>query len=203
MALYAPYMTSATLSERKRLAVQRELTAIALRLFLEEGYEATTVERIAEEAAISRRTFFRYFGSKEDLVVGKWDLIGRDIVERLASRPPQEGGWVALRRAFDVVVDHYADSDRYTQSRALDAVVTSSATLSAAYFARVDAIERRAAAVLNERGNYRDNDPIPRAMAGAASACLHSAMEAALDTQPKKFGKVLDDIMTALAPAGL
>lgn len=196
-------MTIATLSERKRLAVQRELTSIALRLFLEEGYEATTVDRIAEEAAISRRTFFRYFGSKEDLVVGKWDLIGTDIIERLASRPPQESDWLALRRAFDVVVDHYADPDRYTQSRALDAVVASSGTLSAAYFARVDAIERHAADVLRERGSHPANDPIPRAVAGAASACLRSAMESALDTQPKKFGKALDDIMAALAPQGL
>ncbi|SKG69000.1 transcriptional regulator [Mycobacteroides abscessus subsp. bolletii] len=196
-------MPATTLLERKRLAVQRELTQIALRLFLDEGYEATTVDRIAEEAGISRRTFFRYFGSKEDLVVGKWDLIGFDIVERLSARPPQENDWCALRRAFDVVVEHYSDPDRQIQSHALDAVVASSPALSAAYLSRVDGIERRVTEVLRERGQRLCDDPLPRALAGAASACLHSAMEATLGTQPERLADVLDAVMAALTPSGL
>lgn len=194
-------MPAVSLSERKRSAIQRELTATALKLFLTSGYEETTVDTIAAEAGMSRRTFFRYFASKEDLVVGKWDLIGSDVVERLSERPRTENDWEALRRAFDVVVDHYADPERRAQSVALDAVVASSAALSAAYLARIDAIEQRAAEILRTRGRRKAGDPVPLALAGAASACLHSAMKATLGTQPERLEKTLDSVMSALTPS--
>src|SRR5947207_9052307 len=57
--------------ERKRTRMKVMLQTEALRLFAEKGYEQTTVEDIADAAAISPRTFFRYFPAKEDVVV--WD----------------------------------------------------------------------------------------------------------------------------------
>jgi AcrR family transcriptional regulator len=58
---------------------------------------------------MSRRTFFRYFASREGLVLGKYEIVGDRLAEALAARPHDEPIWVSLRRAFDVVVDYFAD----------------------------------------------------------------------------------------------
>ena len=60
----------------------------ALRLFAEKGYADTTVEEIADAAAISPRTYFRYFPSKEDVVL--WDEYDPQVGELLAERPGDE-----------------------------------------------------------------------------------------------------------------
>jgi AcrR family transcriptional regulator len=60
----------------------------ALRLFTEQGYAQTTVEEIADAAAISPRTFFRYFPTKEDVVL--WDEYDPRVGELLAARPHDE-----------------------------------------------------------------------------------------------------------------
>jgi AcrR family transcriptional regulator len=80
--------TSYDLRERKRTRTRLMIQAEALRLFAEKGYENTTVEEIAYAAAISPRTFFRYFPTKEDAVLwDEYDPIARDLV---AARPDDE-----------------------------------------------------------------------------------------------------------------
>jgi AcrR family transcriptional regulator len=63
-----------------------------------------TVEQIAAATGLSRRSFHRYFSSKED-VLGQWFVeMGQQIAAALAARPPEERPWLALRRAFDDLV---------------------------------------------------------------------------------------------------
>ncbi|MET8981442.1 TetR family transcriptional regulator [Streptomyces sp. NPDC004539] len=92
-----------SLRERTRAAMRAEVSEVAFRLFAEQGFENTTVEQIAAEAGLSRATFFRYFGTKEEVVLGRIVEFGREIAAALAARPGNEGPWEALRRAFDVV----------------------------------------------------------------------------------------------------
>jgi AcrR family transcriptional regulator len=58
----------ATLADRKRQVARDHIEQTALRLFVQRGFEATTIADIAEAAGISTRTFFRYFATKEDVV---------------------------------------------------------------------------------------------------------------------------------------
>lgn len=62
-----------------------ELERVALELFDRDGFDSTTVEQIAEAAGISRRTFFRYYASKNDLVWGEFDLGLRAMEDHLTA----------------------------------------------------------------------------------------------------------------------
>ncbi|HEU5127542.1 MAG TPA: TetR family transcriptional regulator [Glycomyces sp.] len=88
------------LRERTRRAVRSEIAATAMRLFAEQGFEATTVDQIAAAAGISRRSFFHYFGTKEDLVLGDTAGLGESIRDVLEARPAEESAWSALRAAL-------------------------------------------------------------------------------------------------------
>jgi AcrR family transcriptional regulator len=76
------------LRERKRTRTRLMIQTEALRLFAENGYAQTTVEEIAEAAAISPRTFFRYFPNKEDVLL--WDEYDPLALDLLALRPDDE-----------------------------------------------------------------------------------------------------------------
>jgi mycofactocin system transcriptional regulator len=71
---------------------------IALELFRERGFDETPVEEIAAAAGISRRTFFRYFGSKNDIVFANFDLLLQELEQWLSSQPDD-------RPMFDVIAD--------------------------------------------------------------------------------------------------
>lgn len=57
--------------------MRAEIAAVAVRLFQEQGFEKTTVDQIAAEAGLSRTSFFRYFATKEDVVLGHLEELGR------------------------------------------------------------------------------------------------------------------------------
>lgn len=109
------------LRERTRRAVQAEIGAAALRLFLQQGFEATTMEQIANEAGVSRRSLFRYFGTKEDIVLGDHAEQGRMVRAALEARPPDEPPWEALRAALKTLVEDlaYSPEDFLTIARML------------------------------------------------------------------------------------
>ncbi len=86
------------LRERKKEQTRRRIAAAALRLFAERGFDAVTVNEIAEAAEVSKVTLFAYFPTKESLVlhgIGEEDLAG--IV---AGRPPDRSPLDALRASF-------------------------------------------------------------------------------------------------------
>jgi mycofactocin system transcriptional regulator len=71
---------------RPPVTSRAELERVALELFNERGFDATTVEDIATAAGVSRRTFFRYFASKNDVVWGDFDALLRAMEEWLDAR---------------------------------------------------------------------------------------------------------------------
>ncbi|MFF2066292.1 TetR/AcrR family transcriptional regulator [Streptomyces sp. NPDC058200] len=83
------------LRERKKLKTRSAIRRATYRLISEQGYEATTVEQIAEAAEVSPSTVFRYFPAKEDIVLT--DEYGPVMVSVLRSRPAAEPPLAALR----------------------------------------------------------------------------------------------------------
>jgi len=95
-------MSSPGLRERKKQKTRWSIQEHALRLFQEQGYEQTTVDQIAAAAEISPSTFFRYFKTKEDVVIeDEYDpLLLKLIAEEPADRPPLAALRHVLRTAF-------------------------------------------------------------------------------------------------------
>ncbi|MFG6444140.1 TetR/AcrR family transcriptional regulator [Microbacterium sp. P07] len=92
-----------TLWQRSRQAAYAEITRVAMELFLHQGFEQTTIEQIASTAGISRRSFFRYFGTKEDIVLGDLASQGELVRDALEQVPSTVGPWEALRQALHAV----------------------------------------------------------------------------------------------------
>jgi len=98
-----------TLRRRNRLAAMRSVQTTAVTLFESGGFEATTVEDIARVCGVSASTIYRYFCTKEGLVL--WDerdeMVDSELATRLASQPPHE----AFRDAVAVAFGGREDSD--------------------------------------------------------------------------------------------
>jgi AcrR family transcriptional regulator len=90
-----------------RAAVRAELAQMAFDLFRREGFDQVTINDLAAAAGVSRSTFLRYFGSKEEAVLSVLDAYGDQIADALRARPGDEDDWMALRRALDALVDYY------------------------------------------------------------------------------------------------
>ncbi|WP_246088858.1 TetR/AcrR family transcriptional regulator [Phreatobacter stygius] len=76
--------------ERKRRQTRERISEAAMTLFLERGFEATTVDDIAAAADVSKRSFFDYFATKEDVVFAWQDNFGTALAAAVAARPPGE-----------------------------------------------------------------------------------------------------------------
>src|SRR2546430_1143928 len=94
------------LRERKKARTRASIREHALRLFREQGYQHTTVEQIAEAAEVSPSTFFRYFPTKEDVVLQ--DDMDIRMLEALRRQPPGLAPLAAFRAAVRQVVAAYS-----------------------------------------------------------------------------------------------
>lgn len=88
------------LRARKRQETREKLTRAAMALFLERGFEATTLDDIVAAADISRRTFFHYFASKEDVVFAWQEEASAALIAAVAARPAGESMLAAAENAI-------------------------------------------------------------------------------------------------------
>lgn len=111
------------LRSRKKAKTRMMIEDAALRLFADQGYEATTVEQIAAEVEISTTTFFRYFPSKADVVLCHQDANMPLLREVILAHPPGDSDLSAVQHAINEV--WVPNADPLHSQRAGLAVATS------------------------------------------------------------------------------
>src|SRR6266536_1861467 len=183
-------------------AARGELAQLAVDLFVEKGYDETTIDDLAAAAGMSKRTLFRYFASKEELVMGKYEVLGEQLAEDLAARPAGEPIWVSLRQVFGRVVEYSESEARGTASVAMEKIVRDHPALNASYLERVSRIQELVLDEVRTRTGRSDPaDPRTAAIVGAAFSCLIAAWTTWLTTnQAQPFGDLLDQAMDTIQP---
>ena len=113
----SPRSTRNGLRHRKKEATRQTLVDAALLLFTQKGFGATSVDEIAAAAAVSRSTFFRYFGSKEAVLFAEGDARGEALVRLIAQRPGHESPFVAFEESLIGLLD-LAEAGEHERQRA-------------------------------------------------------------------------------------
>src|SRR6185503_17859702 len=104
-------------STEGRAEVRRDLVAAAVRLFTERGYDETTIDDIAVAAGVGRRTFFRYFRSKEDAISPDHETALARVAEVFTTAHPDEPTTSLVLRAGETVFDLYTEDPELSVRR--------------------------------------------------------------------------------------
>jgi len=162
------------LRELKRQRTTAAIQAAGLRLFAEQGYERTTCEQIAVAAEVSPATFFRYFPTKEDVVL--LDDYDQLLVTLTRSRPATEAPIRAVRRALAAALTTLDGADLQTVRERLQLALSVPA-LRARRSEQTRATEAVLAAELAPRMGAAPDDVEVRAVAAAIVASLVVGVE--------------------------
>ena len=162
----------AGLRERKKEHVRSTIQQVALRLFLEQGYEETTVDQIAAAAEVSPATVYRYFMSKEDLVItDDYDPI---FIASLLERPPGEPLIESVRAVMIGVLVKYMERDRELLL-ARHQLRRKTATLQAAFLEEQERSLELFSALVARHVRRPADDPDVRIACGALVGALQEA----------------------------
>jgi TetR/AcrR family transcriptional regulator, regulator of mycofactocin system len=175
----------------------RELELISLRLFTEVGFEDTTVERIAAEAGVSRRTFFRYFESKADVLWHAFDGEIRALRAAFAAVPDDLPMMDAIRRVV-VGANRYRAED-VAELRTRMNLISSVPALQASAAHHYDAWERAVSEFAAARLGRPADSLFPLAVGRATLAVCRAAYDRWVDQADADLTVYLDQALRALA----
>ncbi|HEX9587457.1 MAG TPA: TetR family transcriptional regulator [Bradyrhizobium sp.] len=139
------------LRERKRQQTRERLTRVAMALFLERGFEATTLDDIAAAADISRRSFFHYFASKEDVVFTWQEESTAALIAAVAARPANESMLTAAENAISAMVRQLEPGEAMAMAR----LKRDNPALQARDQVKYEKLERALAEALGKRAGHK------------------------------------------------
>jgi len=163
------------LRERKKAETRAALQDAALRLAARDGVDKVSIEAIADAADVSPRTFFNYFSSKEDAILGGAPSDPSPLADYLRARPESEAPLEALRAALRDSVERLEDDpDRWVLRRQL---AQRHPELASRYAARLAQVEQDLVIEIARRLDLDpDLDLYPGTVVGAAMAAVRVAM---------------------------
>lgn len=190
-----------TLAQRKRQLVADELTGAALKLLASKGFDAVTVDEIVATAGVSKRTFFRYFASKEDVVVQFLADMGADMRAELAGRPSEESLSAALRHT--VLVSVNACAGHSEQALRVVQLILGTPALRARFLERqAQWRDELAAEVADRLGLAPATDLFPQLAAGVALTAFDTVLQRWSDSDgAEDAGGLTDRAFAIIAPA--
>jgi mycofactocin system transcriptional regulator len=195
----SPAVSGAGHPGRRRATSRAELEQTAFTLFTARGFDATTVDEIAAAAGIGRRTFFRYFPSKNDIPWGAFEDELERMRVRLKACPPEVPLMDAIRVAL-IDFNRVAPAQVPLHRRRMELILRVP-TLLAHSTLRFTAWREVVAEFVAERTGRRPDDLAPQAIAHAVLGVAIAAYEHWLDDPGADLGTLLDDAMRQLAGA--
>lgn len=178
----------------------RELEVAALRLFGEQGFHETTVDQIAAAAGVSRRTFFRYYDAKADVLWNEFDTEVETIRSLLAEMPADLPVLEAVRRAV-LAANHYR-ADDVPELRRRMTLLSTVPDLAASAAVHYDAWERAVSAFVARRSGQPEESLYPLVVGRAVLAACRAAYDRWSARADADLTVYLDAALRALA-AGL
>jgi AcrR family transcriptional regulator len=183
------------LRERKKAKTRAAIQEHALRLFQEQGYDATTVEQIAEAAEVSPSTFFRYFPTKEDVVL--YDDLDPLMIVAFEAQPPELTTIQAMRNAMLALFTSIPAGEmakQWERGRLILAVPE----LRMRFWDQVADSLQLFARMVAKRVGRRADDPEVLTFAGAVVGALLAAMFANMDKLEENYVGLLDSTLAYL-----
>jgi mycofactocin system transcriptional regulator len=184
---------------RRRVTSRAELEQAAFALFAARGFDATTVDEIAAAAGIGRRTFFRYFPSKNDVPWGAFEDELDRMRARLRACPPQVPLMDAIRLAL-IDFNQVPLAQVPLHRRRMELILRVPALLAHSTL-RFTAWREVIAQFAAERTGLRPDDLAPQTIAHAVLGVSVAAYEHWLDDPAADLGLLLDSAMTQLGGA--
>jgi AcrR family transcriptional regulator len=186
------------LRQRKRQQTRARLTRAAMTLFLERGFEATTIDDIAAAAEVSRRSFFHYFASKEDVVTAWQENAASALVDEVVARPADESMLTAAENAIAAVIKRLDPAEAAAMSR----LKRDNPALQVRDQLKYETIERALAEGLARRGRTKSDRLNARLVAMIATGAMRVGGESWLGEgtreKPEAFVKRTFDAIRAI-----
>jgi DHA2 family multidrug resistance protein-like MFS transporter len=178
-----------SLRERKKARTRGAIQTHALQLFREQGYDATTIEQIIDAAEVSETTFFRYFPTKEDVVLqDDYDPL---IIDAYKKQPPELAPVPAMRAAFAAVFAGMTASQQAEQRERV-ALILAVPRLRAAMLNQFSQLMQLLADAMAERAGLRPDDFKVRTVAGAVVGATMAVLAAMNDDPTAELGPLTD-----------
>jgi AcrR family transcriptional regulator len=191
--------------QRKKQLTKDALIAAALELFAAQGYDRTAVHEITDAVDVSERTFFRYFASKEDLVLSFIRDGAIAFAEALTARPAQEEPLAAARNALQVSLRELSGGQGLPNYLSAMRLIDATPTLLAAYLRYAHDQDDKIIEVLARREGV---DPVtdrrPRVLAAVIGALVFLSdrdWRAGDDPDPDAMAATFDAYVDAVVPA--
>ena len=187
--------SSAGLRERKKARTRATIQTHALQLFRDQGYDATTVEQIIDAAEISETTFFRYFPTKEDVVLqDDYDPL---IIAAYRKQPPELAPVPAMRAAFAAVFAGMTPGQK-TEQRDRVALILAVPRLRAAMLNQFFRLMEFLAGAMAERAGLPPDDFKVRSVAGAIVGAAMAVLPAMNDDPDADLAELTDTALMHL-----
>ena len=167
-------VTEDTLQIRKQQLVRNAIYDAAIDLFAEKGFDETTVEEVAQAAGVSRRSFFRYFASKDDLLAQNVVHFGSILSATITACPP---ALTPLETVRETVLSVVRQTAAHPRTRQIIEISQRSASARQAHHSRMMDVEDTVAAAFAGRLRSASKDELkPRVLASLTLSIMNVAI---------------------------
>jgi AcrR family transcriptional regulator len=167
-----------------------------MELFAEKGFDETTIDDIAKAAEVSRRSFFRYFSSKSDLMGQGMVSYAQALTEIIQSLPPRLSQFEVVR---ETALTFLASAAAYPRTRKIMAVAARHSEAREAQLSRMAEVEDKVAQALADRlENAQYNELVPRLLAGLTLTIIDVTLRQWFEFDQQDISRTAEEVLSTL-----